>query len=50
MVKKKYYAVRKGLTIGIFETWAECQAATTGYSNAEYKSFSSIEEAQSYID
>lgn len=49
MAKKKYYAVRKGTTIGIFETWEECQAATTGYSNAEYKSFLSIEEAQKYL-
>lgn len=50
MAKKKYYAVRKGLKIGIFETWPECQAATTGYSNAEFKSFSSIKEAQDYIN
>ena len=49
MAKKKFYAVRKGITIGVFESWSECQAATAGYSNAEFKSFSTLEEAESYI-
>lgn len=49
MAKKKFYAVRKGLQTGIFESWQECQAVTLGYSNAEYKSFSTREEAERYI-
>ncbi len=49
MAKKKYYAVRKGLRTGIFESWQECQAVVSGYGNAEYKSFSSREEAQDYL-
>ena len=49
MAKKKFYAVRKGITIGVFESWSECQAATAGYSNAEFKSFSTLEEAERYI-
>lgn len=49
MAKKKFYAVRKGLRTGILESWPECQAAVSGYSNAEYKSFSSREEAEKYM-
>ncbi|VDN48514.1 RNase H [Petrocella atlantisensis] len=46
---KKYYAVRQGLEKGIFKTWAECQASTKGYSGAEFKSFKTLEEAESYM-
>lgn len=49
MAKKKYYAVRKGLRTGIFENWQECQAVVSGYGNAEYKSFSTREEARAYL-
>jgi ribonuclease HI len=50
MGKKKVYAVRKGKKEGIFETWEECKAAVNGYSCAEYKSFSTYEEALAYMD
>ena len=46
---KKYYAVRSGRIPGIYESWAECKAQTDGYSGAEFKSFSSREEAIGYI-
>lgn len=46
---KKYYAVRKGHTIGIFETWDQCQKATNGYSGADFKSFPSREQAEAYL-
>ena len=49
MAKKKFYAVRKGLRTGIYENWQECQAVIDGYSNAEYKSFSTREEAEQYM-
>lgn len=49
MAKKKYYAVRKGLETGIFETWAECERMVKGYPRAEYKSFSTLEEAELYV-
>ena len=45
MAKKKIYAVRKGHKTGLFNTWAECQKATAGYSGAEFKSFTDKEEA-----
>ena len=47
--KQKYYAVRNGRKIGIFTTWDECKKQTSGYSGAEYKSFSSLREAQDYM-
>ncbi|MDR5659623.1 ribonuclease H family protein [Serpentinicella sp. ANB-PHB4] len=50
MPKKKYYSVRKGNKVGIFETWPECQASVKGYSGAEYKSFTTLEEAKAYME
>lgn len=47
---KKYYAVRKGRAKGVFFTWDECKAQTDGFAGAEYKSFSSIKEAEGYIN
>ena len=49
MAKKKYYAVRIGKVPGIYETWNDCTAQVNGVSGAEYKSFSTIEEATAYI-
>lgn len=46
---KKYYAVKKGYTPGIYETWDECKKQVTGFSGAAYKSFSTYEEANAYI-
>lgn len=49
MAKKKIYAVRKGKKTGIFQTWDACKASVDGFSGAEYKSFVSREEAESYL-
>ena len=49
MAKKKVYAVRKGHKTGLFETWAECQKATTGYSGAEFRGFTDREEAMAFL-
>lgn len=46
---KKYYAVRKGLTPGIYLTWGDCQKNIKGYSGAEYQGFDDILEAEAYI-
>lgn len=48
-MKKKYYAVKKGLTTGVFESWPECQECITGYSGAEFKGFSTQQEAEDYL-
>ncbi len=49
MAKKKVYAVRKGKIKGIFDTWEECRPAVDGYPGAEFKSFSTREEALAYL-
>lgn len=49
MAKKKYYAVKNGKTRGIFLTWEDCKSSVDGYPGAQYKSFSTEEEARSYL-
>jgi ribonuclease HI len=46
MAKKKYYVVWEGLTPGIYDSWAKCQAQIKGYPSAKYKSFKSKAEAE----
>ena len=46
----KVYAVKKGNSTGIFESWTECQAATKGFAGAEFKSFNTREEAEAYLE
>lgn len=45
----KYYAVNHGRERGIFDTWAEAEKQVKGFSGAKFKSFSSYEEAESYL-
>jgi len=49
MANKKIYAVRRGRETGLFSTWAECQKQVAGYSGAEYKSFSGMEDAKAFL-
>lgn len=46
----KFYAVRKGLKVGVFNSWDDCKAVTQGYTGAEYKSFKTEEEANAYLN
>ena len=46
----KYYAVRVGRKPGIFNNWEECKEQVEGFEDAEYKSFSKIEEANNYLN
>lgn len=48
MAKVKYYAVKVGMTPGVYLTWEECKSQVTGYSGALYKSFPTMEEAREY--
>ena len=50
MAKKKIYAVRKGKTTGLFRSWEECSRAVQGYSGAEFRGFSTEEEARNYLE
>ncbi len=46
MAKQKYYVVWKGVTPGVYDSWAECQLQIKNVQDARYKSFESLEEAQ----
>lgn len=48
--KRKFYAVRKGIDgfSGVVNTWDECRLYVDGVSEARYKSFKTLEEAQSF--
>ena len=46
---KKYYAVLKGLTPGIYESWAEAEEQVKGFPGAEFKSFKTKKEATAYM-
>ena len=45
--KKNFYVVWRGKKPGIYLTWAECEALTRGVSDARYKSFPTLEAAES---
>jgi ribonuclease HI len=47
---KKYYAVKVGLTPGVYETWDECESNVKGYSGAKFKSFSTKAEAEAFVN
>ncbi|SNX84604.1 related to Ribonuclease H [Melanopsichium pennsylvanicum] len=47
--KGGYYAVQKGRSPGIFNTWAECEAATKGYAGAVFKKFPTQAAAQDFV-
>ena len=49
MAVKKYYAVKRGKTTGVFKTWDECRNAVEGFPGAQYKGFSTLEEAIGYL-
>lgn len=45
----KYYGVKQGIKPGVYTTWPECQEQVKGYKGALYKSFSTEEEAKTYV-
>lgn len=46
---KKFYGVRVGRKVGVYETWKECQKQTVHFSGAEFKSFPTREEAEEWV-
>lgn len=46
---KKIYAVKVGRQVGLFSTWAECEAQVKGFQGAKFKGFSSKEEAEEWL-
>lgn len=47
--KKKFYAVRIGRNIGVFNTWDECKEQVDGFYGAKYKSFFTLKEAEVFV-
>lgn len=45
----KYYAVKVGKVPGIYYSWNDCRKMVEGFPGAQYKSFQTIEEANSFI-
>lgn len=46
---KNFYAVKKGLTPGIYLTWPECEANVKGFPGAIYKGFNTKREAEEFL-
>lgn len=47
---KKYYAVAKGKTPGIYFTWEDCRIQVEGVPGAVYKGFQTISEAAQFME
>lgn len=50
MAKKKYYAVKKGKTPGIYLTWEDCKSQVEGYGGAVYQGFAELGEAAAFLE
>ena len=50
MARKNIYAVRKGLQTGIYTTWEECEKQIKGFKGAEFKGFSTTQQANEYLN
>ena len=46
---KNYYAVHKGYNPGIYTSWSECEKEVKKFVGAEYKKFSSKEDAEEFV-
>lgn len=49
MSKKKFYAVKRGVVPGIYESWDECSKNVNGYSGSIYKGFETRAEAVEWL-
>lgn len=50
MKEKKIYVIKKGRKTGKFNSWDECKKYVIGFKGAIYKSFTSEEEADKYLN
>ena len=50
IMAKKYYAVRKGKTPGIYFNWEDCKKNVMGFPGASYKGFESLQEAEAFVN
>ena len=49
-MKKKYYAYSVGGESGVTDNWPECQEIVAGKNGAKYKSFESLEAAETWLE
>ena len=49
-MSNKYYAVKVGKNQGIYMTWDECKEQVNKYPKAEFKSFTTMEEAHAFME
>lgn len=49
MAKTKYYGVKVGKQIGVFNNWKQASLYVNGYKGAEFKVFSNEQSAYSYV-
>lgn len=47
---KKIYCVKVGKVPGMYDTWDECKKQVQGFSGAVYKSFTNLNDANTYMD
>lgn len=50
MKSKKYYAVKVGRNVGIYNNWEDCKKQVSNFSGAIYKSFNDIEQAKEFLN
>ncbi len=43
-----FYAVAAGRSVGIYNSWAECEKQVKGFKGAKYKKFSTLAEAGAF--
>ena len=46
---QKFYAVRAGRKPGIYMSWEACKTQVHGFAGAQYKSFTTREDADEYM-
>lgn len=44
-----YYAVAKGRSTGVYQSWGDCENQVKGYSGATFKKFDSASSAQEFV-
>ncbi|XP_063634767.1 ribonuclease H1 [Cydia splendana] len=49
IVKMPFYAVAKGRSTGIYNSWADCEAQVKGFSGAKFKKFDTQSDANEFI-
>lgn len=49
MGKYRFYAVARGRTTGLFDSWPACAAAVQGYSSPLYKGFRDRQAAENWL-